>query len=150
MDRDRLEREARIALIGALSRSQTAVARILESVGDMTRHDPAMAMSIRRNLKSLAVMQRTLSEMVRAMERRPARPASGRSAAKPWLTRGAALPGGAGEPPKRKGGNRSGRTSRQNETAHSGGEETREQRGAAAERQSDQVPRGLGRGQRQR
>ncbi|QHT62609.1 hypothetical protein GXP70_23255 [Paenibacillus lycopersici] len=91
MDRNRLEREARIALLGALSRSQTAVARILESVGDMARIDPGLAMSIRRNLKSLAAMQHSLNGMVRAMERRPAQRRTGKPtvnpAAKPWLSR---------------------------------------------------------------
>lgn len=115
MDRNRLEREARIALIGALSRSQTAVARILESVGDMAHNDSGMAMSIQRNMKSLAAMQQTLSEMVRVMERHPAKRRSGRPAAKPWLNRCAASPGVSGEPPERKGGNRSGRSSRKSE-----------------------------------
>ncbi|QHW33412.1 hypothetical protein GZH47_23195 [Paenibacillus rhizovicinus] len=111
MDRKRLEREARIALIGALSRSQTAVARILESVGDMARNDPGMAMSIQRNMKSLAAMQQTLSEMVRAMERHPAQRRAGKPASKPWLNLQATT-GGSNKPPERKGGNRSGRSSR--------------------------------------
>ncbi|NBD26512.1 hypothetical protein [Paenibacillus glycinis] len=115
MDRNRLEREARIALIGALSRSQSAIASILESVGDMARHDAALAVSIRRNMKSLAVMQRTLSEMVQAMERHPAQRSAGKPAAKPWLNRCTALPDGSGEPTERKGGIRSGRSSRQKE-----------------------------------
>ncbi|MBM7566716.1 hypothetical protein [Paenibacillus sacheonensis] len=115
MDRNRLEREARTALIGALARSQTAVARILESVADMARNDPGMAMSIKRNMNSLAAMQQTLSEMVRAMERHPARRSTGKPAGRPWLNRGAALPGGSKEPPERKGGNRSGRSSRKDE-----------------------------------
>lgn len=80
MNPDAREREARTALIAALARSQFAVARILECVGDMARHDPGMAASLKRNYKSLAALQRSLTGAVKTLERHPAKRKRGTTA----------------------------------------------------------------------
>ncbi|BBH18690.1 hypothetical protein Back11_00350 [Paenibacillus baekrokdamisoli] len=84
------EWEARIELIRSIARSQQAVARILDSVADVSEHSPEMAKSIRDNIASLTAMQLTMAETVAEMRikmrRRKGDPA------KPWLKSDAYIP----------------------------------------------------------
>ncbi|WP_219838445.1 hypothetical protein [Paenibacillus sp. R14(2021)] len=102
------EREARIALLNALSRSQQAVARILDSVADTAHYAPGMAQSIAGNMKSIAAMQQSLTAMVRTLEHRPGKRRTGSAAAKPWLNSCTTMQAGKRAAAAPKGGNRSG------------------------------------------
>lgn len=91
------EREVRLQLIASLTRSQQAVARILESIADSAQHSPGLAEVLSSNMKSLAALQQTLTVMSMAAAEpahrqhianpkpKPHRPARNRVPAKPWF-----------------------------------------------------------------
>ncbi|MCQ6559695.1 hypothetical protein [Paenibacillus mendelii] len=89
------EWEVRIELIRSIARSQQAMARILDSVADITEHSPVMAKSIRENMRSLTAMQQSMAETVGCVRLR--RPQQG-IPAKPWLRTGAFPPNEAAVP----------------------------------------------------
>ncbi|MBP3962010.1 hypothetical protein [Paenibacillus lignilyticus] len=81
------EREVRIELLASLSRSQQAVARILNSVAAEAERAPGLAEAIQRNMKRLEAMQLTLTTMVSAMESSQSqRRCRVSRSAKPWLS----------------------------------------------------------------
>ncbi|WP_308635566.1 hypothetical protein [Paenibacillus silvisoli] len=88
----RKELEVRMELLAALSRSQQAVARILNSVADEAQRAPGLAHEIRRNMTRLEAMQHTLTAMTIAMERsqRQRRRGAARPS-EPWLHAAAAI-----------------------------------------------------------
>ncbi|REE86226.1 hypothetical protein A8990_111123 [Paenibacillus taihuensis] len=110
------EREVRLELIASLTRSQRAIARILESIADSAQHSPGLADVISRNMKSLAALQQTLTAMSMAaaepargqLASKPCKPASKRVPAKPWFSSSLcheqrdAAAGRHHSPPKRK------------------------------------------------
>ncbi|SFS50808.1 hypothetical protein [Paenibacillus sp. BC26] len=81
------EREVRIELLASLSRSQQAVARILNSVAAEAERAPGLAEAIQRNMKRLEAMQLTLTTMVSAMESSQSqRRSRANRSAMPWLS----------------------------------------------------------------
>ncbi|UVI28654.1 hypothetical protein [Paenibacillus spongiae] len=80
------EWEARIELIRSIAQSQQAMARILDSVADISEYSPEMAKSVRENVRSLTAMQLSMTETVVGIRMR--RPQQG-IPAKPWLLKGA-------------------------------------------------------------
>lgn len=77
------EWEARIELIRSIAKSQQAVARILDSVADVSGHSPEMAKSIRDNVASLTAMQLTMAETIAGIQMK--HPKKRGSPVKPWL-----------------------------------------------------------------
>ncbi|AZN42786.1 hypothetical protein [Paenibacillus albus] len=57
------ERQIRLELIASLTRSQQAVARILESIADSAQHSSGLAEVMSSNMKSLADLQQTFRAM---------------------------------------------------------------------------------------
>ncbi|WP_139995433.1 hypothetical protein [Paenibacillus paridis] len=62
MDSRITEREAKIAILASLARSQQALARILESVADVVDCSSEGARLLRDNVSSLTAMQETIAE----------------------------------------------------------------------------------------
>ncbi|WP_274649451.1 hypothetical protein [Paenibacillus humicola] len=85
------EWEARIELLRSIANSQRAIARILDSVADVSGHSPGMAKSIRENIRSLTAMQLTMAESAVGVKLR--RPKCGRPA-RPWLHEAVSAPSG--------------------------------------------------------
>ncbi|MNG25868.1 hypothetical protein D3C84_1107790 [compost metagenome] len=74
----------KLDLIASIAKSQHALARILESVADVSSHSDPLAVSLRRNVEHLSRLQQTLVESVlgiRFGELRRGRPA------RPWLNK---------------------------------------------------------------
>ncbi|QYR23027.1 hypothetical protein KZ483_08920 [Paenibacillus sp. sptzw28] len=82
----RNEGEARIELVRSIARSQQAVARILESIADISEHSPGLSKSIRENVRSLTALQLTMAEAVSCVRMRRLKQGI---PAKPWLQAGA-------------------------------------------------------------
>ncbi len=83
------EREAKLELVAAVARSQAAIARMLESMADLSRLSPFEARAVTENIRLLANLQRSLTESavgMRLCERRTGQPG------RPWLATGARLP----------------------------------------------------------
>ncbi|SEN75654.1 hypothetical protein [Paenibacillus sp. OV219] len=87
------ERQIRLELIASLTRSQQAVARILESIADSAQQSPGLAEVISSNMKSLADLQQTfkaMSQVAAEPDRAPRaskrRPACKRVPAGPWFS----------------------------------------------------------------
>ena len=96
MSRLMKEWEARIELVRSIASSQQAIARILNSVADVSEQSPGMAKSIRENVRSLTAMQLTMAESVAGVRlRRPRRGIP----AKPWLNEGVDAPERASSSP---------------------------------------------------
>jgi len=76
------EWEARLELIRSIAGSQRAIARILDSVADISGQSPGMAQSISGNLRHLTAMQLTMAETVGLL--RLQRPTLG-VPERPWL-----------------------------------------------------------------
>jgi len=77
-------RSVKLELLASIARSQHALARILESIADVSDRSDPLARSLRRNIGHLNRLQQTLTESVtgiRLGELRRGRPA------KPWLNR---------------------------------------------------------------
>ncbi|WP_174818599.1 hypothetical protein [Paenibacillus kobensis] len=77
-------RSVKLDLIASIAKSQHALARILESIADVSSHSDPLAASLRRNVEHLSRLQQTLAESVtgiRLGELRRGRPA------RPWLNR---------------------------------------------------------------
>ncbi|MBW7474520.1 hypothetical protein K0T92_07160 [Paenibacillus oenotherae] len=85
----RKEQESRIELIRSIARSQGAIARILDSIADISEHTPEVKKSIRENMRSLTAMQLTMAETVSGLRMRRVRQGS---PARPWLHQGAYAP----------------------------------------------------------
>ncbi|GGD49869.1 hypothetical protein [Paenibacillus nasutitermitis] len=79
------EWEARLELIRSIAGSQRAIARILDSVADISSQTPGMARSISGNLRYLTAMQLTMAETVGLL--RLNRPVLG-VPKRPWLQKG--------------------------------------------------------------
>ena len=77
------EWEARIELIRSIAKSQQAVARILESIADVSGHSPEMAKALRDNVASLTAMQLSMAETIAGMQMKSAKKRG--SPVKPWL-----------------------------------------------------------------
>lgn len=76
------EREVKLELVSSIARSQKALARILESIADVSVHADPVAKSLRDNIAQLTLMQQTLTESVvgiRFGQRRQGRPTG------PWI-----------------------------------------------------------------
>jgi hypothetical protein len=76
------EREAKIELVTAVARSQMAIARMLESMADLSGLSPFEARAIAENIRLLTNLQQSLTESVagtRLCERRTGLPG------RPWL-----------------------------------------------------------------
>ncbi|GFN31010.1 hypothetical protein [Paenibacillus xylaniclasticus] len=82
-DKDKT-RSVKLDLIASIARSQHALARILESVADVTSHHDPLAMRLRHNIEHLSRLQQTLVESVTGI--RLGEPRRGRPA-KPWPNR---------------------------------------------------------------
>jgi len=78
------EREARAAFLTSLARSQAALARILESIADVSDSSQSTAKQLRDNVRSLTDLQETIAESVTylAWHRRGIRKGT---PAKPWI-----------------------------------------------------------------
>ena len=82
------EREAKLALLEALARSQLAVARMLDCAADLAgRFPPADADGVREQLKRLAALQLSLAATANAVKLRELRRGSPSG---PWLAAGVA------------------------------------------------------------
>ncbi|MGM0882634.1 MAG: hypothetical protein ACQEXQ_16525 [Bacillota bacterium] len=77
-------REAQIAFIASLAKSQEALARILDSVADVADCSPDTAKLLRDNVRSLTSMQETIAEAVTSLAWRRRSKRRGKPA-KPWL-----------------------------------------------------------------
>lgn len=80
----RKERESRIELIRSIAQSQGAIARILNSIADITETSPGMSTCMRDNLRTLTALQLTMAEMTTGARFRRVRTRTG-SSANPWL-----------------------------------------------------------------
>ncbi|GGF98810.1 hypothetical protein [Paenibacillus abyssi] len=58
------EWEIKMELIASVARSQIAMAKILESIADLSGTSPKMAKSIRENIRLLTGMQQTIAEKI--------------------------------------------------------------------------------------
>lgn len=85
----RKERESRIELIRSIARSQGAIARILDSIADVTEASPGMSKCMRDNLRSLAALQITMAEMTTGTRIRRVRTGSPTN---PWLHQAVFIP----------------------------------------------------------
>lgn len=77
-------REARIAFLASLAKSQEALARILNSVAEVADCSPDTAKLLRDNVRSLTSMQETIAEAVTSLAWRRRIKRRGKPA-KPWL-----------------------------------------------------------------
>lgn len=71
------EREVKLELVSSIARSQKALARILESIADVSVHADPIAKSLRDNIAQLSQMQQMLTESVvgiRFEQRQQSRP----------------------------------------------------------------------------
>lgn len=76
------ERAVKLELVSSIARSQLALARILESIADVSAHADPIAKSLRDNIAHLSQMQQMLTESVvgiRFGQRRKGRPSG------PWI-----------------------------------------------------------------
>ncbi|PWW07352.1 hypothetical protein DFQ01_102244 [Paenibacillus cellulosilyticus] len=76
------EREVKLELVSSIARSQRALARILESIADVSVHTDPIAKSLRDNIAQLSQLQQVLTESVvgiRFGQRRQGRPSG------PWI-----------------------------------------------------------------
>lgn len=76
------ERAVKLELISSIARSQKALARILESIADVSVHADPIAKSLRDNIAQLNQMQQMLTESVvgiRFGQRRQGHPSG------PWI-----------------------------------------------------------------
>lgn len=78
------EREARVAFLSSLARSQHALARIMESIADVSDSSQSTAKLLRDNVRSLTDLQETIAEAVTSLAwhrrvKRKGKPT------KPWL-----------------------------------------------------------------
>jgi len=83
------EREAKLELVAAIARSQMAIARMLESLADLSQLPRFEAGAVTENIRLLSNLQQSLAESVigtRLCERRTGRPGQ------PWLAAGIQLP----------------------------------------------------------
>ncbi|MGO4181171.1 hypothetical protein AB4Z45_10735 [Paenibacillus sp. MCAF9] len=78
------EREARAAFLASLARSQGALARILESIADVSDASQGTVKLLRDNVRSLTELQETIAESVTSLawHRRVKRKGN---PTKPWL-----------------------------------------------------------------
>jgi hypothetical protein len=79
------ERETKLELVAAVARSQAAIARMLESMADLSRLSQFEARAAAENIRLLTNLQRSLTESVtgtRLCERRTGLPG------RPWLASG--------------------------------------------------------------
>ncbi|MFB9277956.1 hypothetical protein [Cohnella cellulosilytica] len=83
MNRPDREWEIKLQLMGAISRSQEALAKILENVADVTDHVGVSPATLREHLRVLNGMQGALLRTVTGQSWRP--PVIGTPAA-PWLS----------------------------------------------------------------
>ncbi len=81
------ELEARAALLGSLAKSQQALARILDSVADITEQSPHAARSLREQALSLTAYQESIAETVTRLGWRRRVRKRGQAGA-PWLKPG--------------------------------------------------------------
>ncbi|RXZ81205.1 hypothetical protein EBB07_16065 [Paenibacillaceae bacterium] len=58
------EREVKLELIASIARGQNALARVLESVADLSEQSPALTKSIREQVRLLTGIQLTMAEML--------------------------------------------------------------------------------------
>lgn len=86
------ERESRIELIRSIALSQRAVARILNSIADVSEASPGMAKCMRDNLSSITALQLTMADMVSGVRIRRLRHGQPSS---PWLHHKAFAPPGS-------------------------------------------------------
>lgn len=89
------EREAKVALLEALVRSQQAVARMLESTADLYCAGPAGPGSGSEQLARLAALQYAMAGQLRGIRLRELRHGN---AARPWLAAGVRAGTGGDEP----------------------------------------------------
>ncbi|GLX67096.1 hypothetical protein [Paenibacillus glycanilyticus] len=78
------EREVKLELLSSLARSQTALARILDSIADVSGASPALAQSIAENVELLTTMQKYIAESVTGLTMRRKYRKLG-SPGTPWL-----------------------------------------------------------------
>ncbi|WP_373229484.1 hypothetical protein [Cohnella sp.] len=83
MDRLQREWEIKLQLMGAISRSQEALAKILESVADVTQATGVSSASLHEHVRVLTGMQSALLRAVYGTSWRP--PVRGKPAS-PWLS----------------------------------------------------------------
>lgn len=84
MDSEKLEREARTALLASLARSLQALARVLESIADIGEYSPETAKLLRDNMHSLTAMQKSITELIAGLDKRKRARRSARPG-EPWL-----------------------------------------------------------------
>jgi hypothetical protein len=84
------ELKARAAMLGSLARSQQALARILDSVADISEHSPHAARLLREQAGSLTAYQESIAETVTGLAWRRRVRKRGR-AGEPWLQPGLRL-----------------------------------------------------------
>ncbi|MBJ6363816.1 hypothetical protein ACFOQM_21550 [Paenibacillus sp. GCM10012307] len=79
MSRLEKEWEVKMELIASITQSQAALARILNSVADLTEHSPGMAKRLQENLASLTGLQEMIARKIAGISwRRPSRGKPGR------------------------------------------------------------------------
>jgi hypothetical protein len=79
MSRLEKEWEVKMELIASITQSQTALARILNSVADLSEQSPAMSKRLQENMASLTGLQEMIAQKIAGISwRRPTRGNPGR------------------------------------------------------------------------
>ncbi|MBD2871518.1 hypothetical protein [Paenibacillus arenilitoris] len=84
------EYEAKAALLLSLAKSQEALARILDSIAELSECSPGMASMLRDNVCAMTSLQETIADAVTEMKWRRRRVKRGLPG-KPWLKPSASI-----------------------------------------------------------
>lgn len=76
------ENEAKLGILSAVARSQTAIARMMESIADVTEHSDPMAAQLRDNIRVMTNYQLAMARKLTGMRIRQMQKGIPR---KPWF-----------------------------------------------------------------